>query len=92
MAENEPTARPDYERMVDVAGSKFALVHLLSRRARVIQDYMRGELHSGIIPPQVECDIYSKPLSIAMSEVSSGKIVSVPQVYETLPEEDIEAG
>jgi DNA-directed RNA polymerase omega subunit len=83
MAENSPVARHDYEVMVDAAGSKFALVHLLSRRARVLHDYMRGDLHHGIIPPQVECDFDSKPLSIAMEEVTAGKIVSEPTADET---------
>jgi DNA-directed RNA polymerase omega subunit len=83
MAENSPVARHDYEAMVDAAGSKFALVHLLSRRARELQDYMRGDLHRGIIPPQVECGLDTKPLSIAMEEVTAGKIISEPTANET---------
>ena len=56
--------------------SKFTLVTLAAMRAREINDYYNqlGEGLGRIVPPQVT-SVSRKPLSIALEEVSVGKIV-----------------
>ena len=67
---------PRMEHLLDRVGSKFTLVTLAAKRAREINDYYNqlGEGLGRIVPPQVT-SVSRKPLSIALEEVSAGKIV-----------------
>lgn len=69
---------PPIEGLLDLAGSKFSLVTLSSKRAREINSYFNqlGEGLGAIVPPQVT-SVARKPLSIAFEEIGSGKIVPV---------------
>jgi len=69
---------PPIEELLDLAGSKFSLVTLSSKRAREINSYFNqlGEGLGAIVPPQVT-SVARKPLSIAFEEIGSGKIVPV---------------
>ncbi len=78
---------PRIESLLARVDSKFTLVTLASMRAREINDYYNqlGEGLGRIVPPQVT-SVSRKPLSIALEEVSEGKIV-----YERIvPEEAAE--
>lgn len=57
--------------------SKYTLVHLAARRAREINNYYHslGEGLGQYTPPLVEQVDSNKPLSIALEEISAGKIV-----------------
>jgi DNA-directed RNA polymerase subunit omega len=67
---------PRLENLMDRVDSKFTLVTLASMRAREINDYYNqlGEGLGRIVPPQVT-SVSRKPLSIALEEISDGKIV-----------------
>src|SRR5689334_5747718 len=67
---------PRIEQLMAKVDSKFTLVTLSSMRAREINDYYNqlGEGLGRIVPPQVT-SVSRKPLSIALEEVSAGKIV-----------------
>ena len=67
---------PRIEALLRRVDSKFTLVTLAAMRAREINDYYNqlGEGLGRIVPPQVT-SVSRKPLSIAMEEVSAGKIV-----------------
>ena len=67
---------PRLEQLMHRVDSKFTLVTLASMRAREINDYYNqlGEGLGRIVPPQVT-SVSRKPLSIALEEVSAGKIV-----------------
>ena len=67
---------PRMEELLDRVDSKFTLVTLAAMRAREINDYYNqlGEGLGRIVPPQVT-SVSRKPLSIALEEVSAGKIV-----------------
>jgi DNA-directed RNA polymerase subunit omega len=82
---------PSIEGLLDLAGSKFSLVTLSSKRAREINSYFNqlGEGLGAIVPPQVT-SVARKPLSIAFEEIGGGKIV--PVAPEELPAEDAAAG
>jgi DNA-directed RNA polymerase subunit omega len=69
---------PPIEDLLDLAGSKFSLVTLSSKRAREINSYFNqlGEGLGAIVPPQVT-SVARKPLSIAFEEIGGGKIVPV---------------
>lgn len=69
---------PPIEGLLDLAGSKFSLVTLSSKRAREINSYFNqlGEGLGAIVPPQVT-SVARKPLSIAFEEIGSGKIVPI---------------
>ena len=69
---------PAIEELLDRTESKFVLVTLAAKRSREITNY-RAQLPSGIgaiVPPQVG-STSSKPLSIALEEISAGKIEAV---------------
>ena len=67
---------PRMESLLERVDSKFTLVTLSAMRAREINDYYNqlGEGLGRIVPPQVT-SVSRKPLSIALEEVSAGKIV-----------------
>src|SRR4051812_27948948 len=67
---------PRLENLMSKVDSKFTLVTLASMRAREINDYYNqlGEGLGRIVPPQVT-SVSRKPLSIALEEISEGKIV-----------------
>lgn len=69
---------PPIEALLDLAGSKFSLVTLSSKRAREINSYFNqlGEGLGAIVPPQVT-SVARKPLSIAFEEIGGGKIVPI---------------
>ena len=67
---------PQIEDLLDRVDSKFSLVTLAARRARMINSYF-GQLGDGLgtaIPPQVT-SVARKPLSIAFEEIAEGLIV-----------------
>jgi len=70
---------PPIGQLVEEVGSRFALVVLSARRAREINAYFNqlGEGLGGYVPPQVH-SLSRKPLSIALEEVSEGKVVVAP--------------
>jgi DNA-directed RNA polymerase subunit omega len=79
MAERRASlTEPRLERLLDRENSKFTLVTLAARRAREINDYYNhlGDGLGKIVPPQVT-SVSRKPLSIALEEIESGKIVKV---------------
>jgi DNA-directed RNA polymerase subunit omega len=70
------------EEVIDNIGNRFATVVVAARRARQINAYY-SQLGGGIgeyVPPQVNT-LSRKPLTIAMEEISQGK-VSVEQVED----------
>jgi DNA-directed RNA polymerase subunit omega len=82
MAQRRPTMMdPPIESLLDKVDSKFTLVTLASRRGRQINSYFNqlGEGLGAIIPPQVT-SVSRKPLTIALEEISAGKIVYTPTV------------
>jgi DNA-directed RNA polymerase subunit omega len=88
MAERRPTMMdPPVENLLDRVDSKFTLVALAAKRGRQINSYFNqlGEGLGAIVPPQVT-SVSRKPLSIALEEISAGKIT-----YSRIPEEE-EAG
>ena len=56
--------------------SKYTLVILAAKRAREINSYYNqlGEGRAEFVPPLVETGLQSKPLSVALEEISEGKI------------------
>src|SRR5215475_6362858 len=89
MAERRPSLMdPRIETLMGKVDSKFTLVTLAAMRAREINDYYNqlGEGLGRIVPPQVT-SVSRKPLSIALEEVSAGKIV-----YERVDPEEDQAG
>jgi DNA-directed RNA polymerase subunit omega len=89
MAERRPSLmEPRIESLMGKVDSKFTLVTLAAMRAREINDYYNqlGEGLGRIVPPQVT-SVSRKPLSIALEEISVGKIV-----YERIePADEAEA-
>jgi DNA-directed RNA polymerase subunit omega len=89
MAERRPSLmEPRIESLMGKVDSKFTLVTLAAMRAREINDYYNqlGEGLGRIVPPQVT-SVSRKPLSIALEEISVGKIV-----YERIePTDEAEA-
>ena len=77
-ARQDTMMTPPIEALLDLAGSKFSLVVLSSKRAREINSYFNqlGEGLGAIVPPQVT-SVARKPLSIAFEEIGGGKIVPV---------------
>ncbi len=82
---------PPIESLLDKVDSKFTLVTLAAKRGRQVNSYFSqlGEGLGAIVPPQVT-SVARKPLSIALEEISAGKVRAAPPV-ETPTEED-EAG
>lgn len=64
------------EDVVDHIGNRFASVVISARRARQINAYFHqlGEGIGTYAPPQVH-SLSRKPLTIAMEEISEGKVV-----------------
>lgn len=88
MADNRASMiEPPIESLLDKVDSKFTLVTLAAKRGREINLYFNqlGEGLGVVVPPQVT-SVSRKPLSIAMEEISAGKIV-----YVQRSEEEIEA-
>jgi DNA-directed RNA polymerase subunit omega len=76
MVDRLPTMMdPPVEGLLVRVDSKFTLVSLAAKRARQINSYFNelGEGLGTIVPPQV-ASVSRKPLSIALEEVSAGKI------------------
>jgi DNA-directed RNA polymerase subunit omega len=89
MAERLPTMMaPPVESLLDRVDSKFTLVTLAAKRGRQINSYFNqlGEGLGTIVPPQV-ASVSRKPLSIALEEVSVGKIT-----YHRPTDEELETG
>jgi DNA-directed RNA polymerase subunit omega len=76
MAERRATMMdPPLESLLERVDSKFTLVTLAAKRGRQVNSYFNqlGDGLGSIIPPQVT-SVSRKPLSIALEEVSAGKI------------------
>jgi DNA-directed RNA polymerase subunit omega len=56
--------------------SRYTLVILAAKRAREINSYYSqlGEGRGEFVPPLIEGGLGSKPLAIAMQEISEGKV------------------
>lgn len=79
---------PPIETLLDAVDSKFTLVTLGAKRARQVNAYFSqlGEGLGAIVPPQV-ASVARKPLSIALEEISAGKVRAVfPADGEEEPE------
>lgn len=78
---------PPVENLLERVDSKFTLVSLAAMRGRQINSYFNqlGEGLGSIVPPQVT-SVSRKPLSIALEEISAGKITY------TRPDPTAEAG
>jgi DNA-directed RNA polymerase subunit omega len=79
---------PQIEDLLGRVDSKFSLVTLAARRARMINSYF-GQLGDGLgtaIPPQVT-SVARKPLSIAFEEIAADKI----RYERPDPEAEVEA-
>jgi DNA-directed RNA polymerase subunit omega len=93
MAERRPTMMdPPIESLLERVDSKYTLVSLAAKRGREVNSYFNqlGEGLGSIVPPQVT-SISRKPLSIALDEISAGKITYhriVEQDDEEVPDED----
>ncbi len=88
MADRRPTMMdPPIESLLERVDSKYTLVSLAAKRGREVNSYFNqlGEGLGSIVPPQVT-SISRKPLSIALDEISAGKIT-----YHRIVEEDDEA-
>jgi len=83
MSEETSMIDPQVETLLELAGSKFRLVTLGSKRARQINAYF-GQLGDGLgssIPPQVTSTA-RKPLSIAFEEIAAKKIEPIERDFE----------
>ncbi len=93
MAERRPTMMdPPIESLLERVDSKYTLVSLSAKRGREVNSYFNqlGDGLGSIVPPQVT-SISRKPLSIALEEISAGKITYhrlVDPDAEEAPEED----
>ena len=88
MAERRPTMMdPPIEALLERVDSKYTLVSLSAKRGREVNSYFNqlGEGLGSIVPPQVT-SISRKPLSIALDEISAGKIT----YHRVAPEEETE--
>lgn len=86
MAERRPTMMdPPIETLLEKVDSKYTLVSLSAKRGREVNSYFNqlGEGLGSIVPPQVT-SLSRKPLSIALDEVSAGKIT----YHRVEPQED----
>jgi len=74
---------PPIESLLDRVDSKFTLVTLAAKRGRQVNSYFSqlGEGLGAIVPPQV-ASIARKPLSIALEEISAGKVLGAYPVEE----------
>jgi len=67
---------PKIDDLLAQVDSKYTLVILAAKRAREINSYYNqlGEGRAEFVPPLVETGLQSKPLSVALEEISEGKI------------------
>jgi DNA-directed RNA polymerase subunit omega len=67
---------PKIDDLLGQVDSKYTLVILAAKRAREINSYYNqlGEGRAEFVPPLVESGLRSKPLSLALEEISEGKI------------------
>jgi DNA-directed RNA polymerase subunit omega len=67
---------PKIDDLLAAVDSKYTLVILSSKRAREINSYYNqlGEGRGDYVPPLVETGLRNKPLSVALEEISEGKI------------------
>jgi DNA-directed RNA polymerase subunit omega len=68
---------PKIDELLERVESRYTLVILAARRAREINSYYSqlGEGRGEYVPPLVETgDLRSKPLAIALQEISEGKV------------------
>ena len=74
-APTEGTTIARIDDLMDKVDSRFHLVHLSAKRAREINGYFAqlGEGMGAFVPPLLTTDT-NKPLSIALEEISQGKI------------------
>lgn len=89
MAERPTLVDPPIEPLLHAVGdSKFTLVAVSAIRAREINEYWNGlgAGHGRIFPPQVS-SLSNKSLSMAMEELSQGKLVFHRPTEEELAEE-----
>jgi DNA-directed RNA polymerase subunit omega len=96
MAERRPTMMdPPIESLLERVDSKYTLVSLAAKRGREVNSYFNqlGEGLGSIVPPQVT-SIARKPLSIALDEISAGKItyhrIVEPDEEEAAAEDGVE--
>lgn len=78
-------ARPNIDRLLDKVDSRFTLVIAASKRARQINDYFGAIKRHDLVrvrPPQIEA-LSSKPLTIALAEISADK-VTYERVVESI--------
>jgi DNA-directed RNA polymerase subunit omega len=93
MAERRPTMMdPPIESLLERVDSKYTLVSLAAKRGREVNSYFNqlGDGLGSIVPPQVT-SIARKPLSIALDEISAGKITyhrTVELEDEEVPDQD----
>ena len=77
----EGITHPPIDELLDIAGSKYALVIYAAKRARQINAYY-SQLGEGLLEyvgPLVESGAQEKPLSIALREISQGKLTFEPE-------------
>jgi DNA-directed RNA polymerase subunit omega len=67
---------PKIDDLLARVDSKYSLVILAAKRAREINSYYSqlGEGRGEFVPPLVETGLRNKPLSLALEEISEGKI------------------
>jgi DNA-directed RNA polymerase subunit omega len=78
---------PPIETLLDIVGSKFALVVLAADRARQISEYSNklSGSSSGYLPAQIT-SMSGKPLTMALEEIFEGKVI--PEIEQDAPEAD----
>ena len=67
---------PKIDDLLAAVDSKYTLVIVSAKRAREINSYYSqlGEGRGEFVPPLAETGLRNKPLSIALEEISEGKI------------------
>lgn len=80
LAQPEGLTHPPIDDLLKITDSKYALVIYAAKRARQINAYY-SQLSEGLLEyvgPLVDSQVTDKPLSIAMREISEGKLTSTP--------------
>ncbi|MEI6404650.1 MAG: DNA-directed RNA polymerase subunit omega [Actinomycetes bacterium] len=78
----EGITNPPIDELLDIADSKYALVIYAAKRARQINAYY-SQLSEGLLEyvgPLVESGAQEKSLSIALREISQGKLTLEPEI------------
>ena len=78
----EGITNPPIDNLLEVTGSKYALVIYAAKRARQINAYY-AQLNEGLLEyvgPMVETHLHEKPLSIALREIADGNLLTLEQV------------